>query len=45
MKLYKALLPLAAAIAMVGCEGGRGAAQSVIGQAEKAITDVKGKRR
>ena len=41
MKLYKALLPLAAAIAMVGCEGGRGAAQSVIGQAEKAITDVR----
>jgi hypothetical protein len=41
MKLYKALLPLAAAIAMAGCQQGRGAAQSVIGQAENAISQVK----
>jgi SMC interacting uncharacterized protein involved in chromosome segregation len=40
MKLYKALLPLAAALAMVGC-GGRGTAQGVIGQAEGVINQVK----
>ena len=41
MKLYQALLPLAAALAMAGCEGGRTKAQSVIGQAETAITQMK----
>ena len=41
MKLYQALLPLAAAIAMAGCSGGRGQAQAVIGQAENVITQVK----
>jgi len=40
MKLYKALLPLAAAIAMAGCQG-RGTAQGVIGQAEGVISQVK----
>ena len=41
MKLYQALLPLAAAIAMAGCSGGRGQAQAVIGQAENVITQVR----
>ena len=40
MKLYQALLPLAAALALVGCEA-RGKAQSVVGQAETAVTKVK----
>jgi predicted nucleic acid-binding Zn-ribbon protein len=40
MKLYQALLPLAAALAMAGCQD-RGKAQSVIGQADKVITDVR----
>ncbi len=40
MKLYKAMLPLAVALAMAGC-GGRGKAQGVIGQAENVISQVK----
>jgi hypothetical protein len=41
MKLYKALLPLAAAIAMAGCEQGRGSAEAVIAQADTVISQVK----
>jgi hypothetical protein len=40
MKVYQALLPLAAAMMIVGC-GNRGTAQNVIGQAEGAITQAK----
>lgn len=40
MKVYQALLPLAAAMTIVGC-GNRGTAQNVIGQAEGAITQAK----
>lgn len=40
MKLYQALLPLAAALALAGCQG-RSTAQGVIGQAETVITQVK----
>ena len=40
MKLYQALLPLAAALALAGCQG-RSTAQGVIGQAENVITQVK----
>ena len=40
MKVYKALLPLAAALALMGCES-RGKAQGVIGQAEGAINQYK----
>jgi len=40
MKLYQALLPLAAAMALAGCQG-RGTAEGVIGQAEGVISQVK----
>ena len=40
MKLYQALLPLAAALALAGGQG-RSTAQGVIGQAENVITQVK----
>ena len=40
MKVYKALLPLAAAMTIVGC-GNRGTAQNVIGQAEGALNQAK----
>jgi predicted nucleic acid-binding Zn-ribbon protein len=38
MKVYQALLPLVAAMMMAGCGGSRGTAQSVIGQADAALT-------
>jgi hypothetical protein len=41
MKVYQALLPLAAAMLMAGCGGSRGTAQSVIGQADGALTTAK----
>jgi hypothetical protein len=41
MKVYQALLPLIAAMMMVGCGGSRGTAQSVIGQADAALTTAK----
>jgi hypothetical protein len=41
MKVYKALLPLTAALIMAGCGGSRGTAQSVIGQADGALTSAK----
>lgn len=40
MKLYKALLPLAAALVLTACQG-RSTAQGVIGQAEGVINQVK----
>jgi hypothetical protein len=40
MKLYQALLPLAAAMTIAGC-GNRGTAQNVIGQADSAINQAK----
>jgi predicted nuclease with TOPRIM domain len=40
MKVYQALLPLAAAMMIAGC-GNRGTAQSVIGQAEGALNSAK----
>src|SRR5688572_18641701 len=40
MKLYQALLPLAAAMLIAGC-GSRSTAQSVVGQAESAVGEVK----
>lgn len=40
MKAYKALLPLAAAMAIAGC-GSRGTAQNVVAQAEGAIGKVR----
>jgi predicted nucleic acid-binding Zn-ribbon protein len=40
MKVYQALLPLAAAMTIVGC-GNRGTAQNVIGQAEGALNQAK----
>lgn len=40
MKVYQALLPLAAAMLVVGC-GSRSTAQSVIGQAEGAVGQVR----
>jgi predicted nucleic acid-binding Zn-ribbon protein len=40
MKVYQALLPLAAAMMIAGC-GNRGTAQSVIGQADSALTSAK----
>ena len=40
MKLYQALLPLAAAMMIAGC-GNRGTAMSVIGQANSAISAAK----
>src|SRR5262245_54883125 len=41
MKLTHALLPLVAALAMAGCEGNRFKAESVIGQADAALGQVK----
>lgn len=41
MKVYQALLPLAAALMMAGCGGSRGTAQSVIGQADGALSTAK----
>jgi len=41
MKVYQALLPLVAAMMMAGCGGSRGTAQSVIGQADAALTTAK----
>src|SRR6185436_461650 len=40
MKVYQALLPLAAAMTIVGC-GNRGTAQNVIGQADSALNQAK----
>ena len=40
MKVYQALLPLAAAMMITGC-GNRGTAQSVVGQADSAINSAK----
>jgi hypothetical protein len=40
MKVYQALLPLAAAMMIAGC-GNRGTAQNVVGQAEGGIAAVK----
>jgi hypothetical protein len=40
MKLYQAMLPLAAAMMIAGC-GNRGTAQSVVGQADAAIRALK----
>ena len=40
MKVYQALLPLAAAMMIAGC-GSRSTAQSVVGQADGAVTTVK----
>jgi len=40
MKAYQALLPLAAALMVVGC-GSRSTAQSVVGQAEGAVAQVR----
>ena len=40
MKVYQALLPLAAAMMIAGC-GNRGTAQSVVGQADSAINSAK----
>ena len=40
MKVYQALLPLAAAMMIAGC-GNRGTAESVIGQSEGIINNVK----
>jgi len=41
MKFYQALLPLVAAMTIAGCGGSRGTAQSVIGQADAALTTAK----
>ena len=41
MKVYQTLLPLVAAMMMAACSGGRGTAQSVIGQADGALTTAK----
>ena len=40
MKIYQALLPLAAAMMIAGC-GNRGAAQNVVGQADGAVSKVR----
>jgi hypothetical protein len=40
MKLYKALLPLAAAMAIAGC-GSRSTAENVVGQADGALAQVR----
>ena len=40
MKVYQALLPLAAAMMIAGC-GSRSTAESVVGQADGAVTTVK----
>jgi hypothetical protein len=40
MKVYKALLPLAAALVLMGCES-RGKAESVIGQADKNLSGMR----
>jgi hypothetical protein len=40
MKVYKALLPLAAAMLITGC-GNRGTAQNVVGQADGALNKVR----
>jgi len=40
MKVYQALLPLAAAMMIAGC-GNRGTAQNVVGQAESSVTKVR----
>ena len=40
MKLYQAVLPLAAAMMIAGCSGGRTTAQSVVGQAEGQVATV-----
>jgi chromosome segregation ATPase len=41
MKVYQALLPLAAAMMIAGC-GSRSTAQNVVGQAENALNEVRG---
>ena len=41
MKVYQTLLPLVAAMMIAGCGGNRGTAQSVIGQADGALTTAK----
>ena len=41
MKVYQALLPLAAAMMIAGC-GSRSTAQNVVGQAESALNEVRG---
>jgi chromosome segregation ATPase len=41
MKVYQALLPLAAAMMIAGC-GSRSTAQNVVGQAESALNTVRG---
>lgn len=41
MKLYQALLPLVAALAVAGCQKGRTNAEAVVGQAENVISQVK----
>ncbi len=43
MKIYQALLPLAAAMMIAGC-GNRGTAESVIGQADGALTMLRRKK-
>ena len=39
MKVYQALLPLAAAMMIAGC-GNRGTAQNVVGQAEAGFNGI-----
>ena len=41
MKVYQALLPIAAAMMIAGC-GSRSTAQNVVGQAENALNEVRG---
>ena len=41
MKVYQALLPVAAALMIAGC-GSRSTAQNVVGQAESALNEVRG---
>lgn len=41
MKVYQALLPVAAALMIAGC-GSRSTAQNVVGQAENALNQVRG---
>jgi len=41
MKVYQALLPLAAAMMIAGC-GSRSTAQNVVGQAENSLNEVRG---
>ena len=44
MKVYQALLPLAAAMMIAGC-GNRGTAQNVVGQADGVVTKLDPKHR